>query len=495
MKAEELFDAMSGIDEKVLDRSEKNLRKGGKSPRGKKSKFRLFAGIAAGVAAAVVVAAVILRPILLNKPVYAKFALAEAEYPKMVESPLGDSGVYTGGDADDMDEWLDSLRKRHQKLTEYGSEKALAGVNAWVEKSLPVLLKGGPGENKVYSPINIYLALGMLGETAGGNTRAQILELLGAGDAADLRARADALWTASYIDDGVTKSLPAASLWLRNDTSYNAALLQNLAKYYHASSFHGKMGDAAYSKAFREWIDKQTDNLLKNSTKDMELDPQTVMALVTTLCYRARWTNLFEEENTKDAVFHAASGDVTKKFMHETVYNGTYFYGERFGAVIKGVSNPETSADMLFILPDEGVSPQELLSDPEVIDFITGRKAVNYAERRVELAVPKFDVTSDCNLREALEKLGVTDAFAPDKADFSSLTKDGAGLYISDATHSARVQIDEEGVKAASLTTIVYAGAMPPPDETVEFVLDRPFLFVLRNDMGIPLFIGIVEMP
>ena len=89
----------------------------------------------------------------------------------------------------------------------------------------------------------------------------------------------------------------------------------------------------------------------------------------------------------------------------------------------------------------------------------------------------------------------MTDAFAPDKADFSNLTKDGAALYISNATHSARVQIDEEGVKAASLTTIVYAGAMPPPDETVEFVLDRPFIFVLRNDMGIPLFIGIVEMP
>ena len=273
---------------------------------------------------------------------------------------------------------------------------------------------------------------------------------------------------------------------------YNSIFQIGRSNWENGQGFRGYLDEFS---VFNYPLNADEINLLKNSTKDMELDPQTVMALVTTLCYRARWTNLFEEENTKDAVFHAASGDVTKKFMHETVYNGTYFYGERFGAVIKGVSNPETSADMLFILPDEGASPQELLSDPEVIDFITGRKVVNHVARRVELAVPKFDVTSDCNLREALEKLGVTDAFAPDKADFSSLTKDGAGLYISDATHSARVQIDEEGVKAASLTTIVYAGAMPPPDETVEFVLDRPFLFVLQNDAGIPLFIGIVEMP
>ena len=38
------------------------------------------------------------------------------------------------------------------------------------------------------------------------------------------------------------------------------------------------------------------------------------------------------------------------------------------------------------------------------------------------------------------------------------------------------------------------AAAMPPEDE-VDFVLDRPFLFVLTNEDGLPLFAGIVEQP
>ena len=55
--------------------------------------------------------------------------------------------------------------------------------------------------------------------------------------------------------------------------------------------------------------------------------------------------------------------------------------------------------------------------------------------------------------------------------------------------------VDEEGCIAAAYTVMAAAGAAMPPDETVDFVLDRPFVFVITSDSGLPLFAGMVKKP
>ena len=55
--------------------------------------------------------------------------------------------------------------------------------------------------------------------------------------------------------------------------------------------------------------------------------------------------------------------------------------------------------------------------------------------------------------------------------------------------------IDEEGVTAAAYTVMAAAGSSAPPEDEVDFVLDRPFLFVLASDDGLPLFAGTVAQP
>ena len=52
------------------------------------------------------------------------------------------------------------------------------------------------------------------------------------------------------------------------------------------------------------------------------------------------------------------------------------------------------------------------------------------------------------------------------------------------------VAIDEEGVTAAAYTAMSASDAAMPPEDEVDFVLDRPFLFVLTNEDGLPLFAG-----
>ena len=55
--------------------------------------------------------------------------------------------------------------------------------------------------------------------------------------------------------------------------------------------------------------------------------------------------------------------------------------------------------------------------------------------------------------------------------------------------------VDEEGVAAAAYTVMPVEGATEPPEDEVDFVLDRPFLFCLTSADGLPLFAGTVANP
>ena len=145
------------------------------------------------------------------------------------------------------------------------------------------------------------------------------------------------------------------------------------------------------------------------------------------------------------------------------------------------------------MLPDEGVSVDDLLSDPEAIRVLTDEDgdSLEWLSRLIRLSVPKYDISGATNLIETLQNLGIRNAFMPG-ADFSSLLKDSA--YINYANHAARVKVDEEGVEGAAYTFMVESKGLPV-DKEITFTLDRPFLFCVQSQDGLPLFIGVVEKP
>ena len=50
---------------------------------------------------------------------------------------------------------------------------------------------------------------------------------------------------------------------------------------------------------------------------------------------------------------------------------------------------------------------------------------------------------------------------------------------FTSVTHTCRVSIDEEGCEAASVMIAPVSGASAPPEEELDFRLDRPFLFMV----------------
>ena len=91
-------------------------------------------------------------------------------------------------------------------------------------------------------------------------------------------------------------------------------------------------------------------------------------------------------------------------------------------------------------------------------------------------------------------------ALDPAAADFSPMVKQSASspgipVWVEKASHAARVMVDEEGCVAAAYTVIGASGGSAAPSETVDFTLDRPFLFAIVAPDTLPLFVGIVNNP
>ncbi|MBQ8600388.1 MAG: hypothetical protein IJ407_03280 [Clostridia bacterium] len=411
-------------------------------------------------------------------------ALAEAVYPD--SAPFPDESKYNleNGEWDQVNEaWYQEWQTRRKQAEQAGD------ISAFTQWTIQEFLKTD-GNNSVYSPLNVYLALAMLAETTAGNSRAQILSLLGVESIELLREKVTNLWESTYRNDGAITTVLGNSVWLNEGISYNQETVDTLAEQYYASSYAGDPGDERYEELLKEWLNRQTNGLLEEQTGQIKWNPEMVLTLASTVYFQGKWAAKFQESNTAQDTFYGLSEEQICDFMNQRVLSN-YYWGDQFSAVYKPF---DQGGGMWLILPDEGVELSALLTDEQVLQMTMDSGYKNTKNLFVNLSMPKFDVASDQQLIDGLKKLGVTDVFDASVSDFSSLCTD-VPMRVTGALHTARVLVDEEGCEAAAFTVMTADGSTEPPDDEVDLTLDRPFLFMITSEHGIPLFAGTVYHP
>lgn len=364
-------------------------------------------------------------------------------------------------------------------------------LSGFFTNSISQVLSGSGGENAAYSPVNLYLGLAAVAELTGGDE--QILQVLQVKDLETLRKMSTTLWNVSYHDSG-DQCLLASSVWLDNDLRYSQAVMDNLAQHHYTSVYQGNFGSSRTNRDIANWLNKQTGNLLKDSARGIDLDPQTVFALYATIYYQAKWSDEFSAAENTQEPFHAPDGDVTCTYMNKEKISGYYFWGEDFGAVKLYLKD---GSSMWLILPDEGKTVDDVLASGEYTGMFLGDTVwENCKDMFINLSLPKFDIRANGDLKEDLQALGITDVFDREKADFSAAMPDFNGpVWLDSVNQATRVAIDEKGVTAASYIEFPGAGAAAPPEDIIDFVLDRPFIFLVTNYLSVPLFAGVVNEP
>lgn len=456
MTGNEILDAMEHIDPDLIEKAETATAK-------KRRKPYWIAAVAAALALAIGIG------MLMNPLMIGVHAVSTAKYPK-----------YTGNYNQEMQAYADSL-------------------SDFFHQSMLQTLGGNEGENMAYSPINLYMALCVAAELTGGDE--QILSLLGAASLEQLRSQANQVWNATYFDEG-NQTLLANALWLDEGLDYNQKVMNTLSKNYYTSVYSGDLGSDAVNRAIQSWLNEQTGGLLKQESSKVSLGQEIVMALYSTVYYQAQWGHshskqpFSKDQNTVD-VFHGLNGDLQCTFMHKEKINTYYHWGEDFGAVYLPLRD---GSRMWFFLPDEGKTVDDVLESGEYAHFLffqvypedmqSHRKYM-----KVNLSLPKFDIRSSGDLKEDLQSMGITNIFDPKNSGLSHAVTGDLDVWFTAVNQATRVAIDEEGVTAASYIEMPAAGAPAPPEEIIDFILDRPFLFVITNRYNLPLFAGVVNNP
>lgn len=426
-----------------------------------------------------------------KEPEKMSYTLAEPVYPEFPKQPqMPAEGPVGGWEAyqEAYDKYMDALTALRGENSNV-SEGEHAALTAFAARSTPLALAGREGENAIYSPLSLWSALAMLARCAGGDSRQQVLDALGADSVEQLQEQVSHIWQTLYTDDGLSALILANSVWLNSalEGAYVRDTLDALAEAYYAGAYAVPMGEPEADRAVTDWVSKQTNGLIGGDQSAVRTKAETLALLVSSLYYKAAWVSEFNADQTETDTFTDAAGNETRvDFMHKTK-DDDFIRRDGYQAARLATRLGE----MVFVLPDEGVSPEALLQKE---DFLSRLEfygdAATWGE--VRWSVPKFDVSSDLDLKGALASMGITDLLVPEKADMSALTDLDA--FLSDAKQMARVKVDEEGVEAAAVTILdINTCALPlPPEEVCIMDLDRPFLFVIRTQ-DVPLFIGVVN--
>lgn len=281
------------------------------------------------------------------------------------------------------------------------------------------------------------------------------------------------------------------ALWGQKDYEFQQAFLDVLARNYGAGlRLVDFIQDAeAARQAINGWVSDQTEGRIEDLIPEGALDTLTRLVLTNAIYFNAAWAEPFEEDQTEEAPFRLLDGTTVEvPMMHQTT-PFDYAAGEGYQAVALPYDGHELS--MVILLPDTGAFTEfEQSLDRDTLTTILGQ----LERQRLILSMPRFETQSKFSLTDALTSLGMPVAFS-EEADFSGMTGN-RDLMITDVFHQAFVSVDEEGTEAAAATAVVVGLTSAMPGEPVEMTIDRPFIFLIRdNQTGAILFVGRILNP
>jgi serpin B len=357
-------------------------------------------------------------------------------------------------------------------------------------------LRERPG-NLFFSPYSLSTALAMSYAGARGETAAQMARVMhfdrpGEG----LHEAFDALGQALNADaTGRGYRLSVANrLWGQSGFHILPEFLALTRQRYGAElalvDFARQPEQAR--QQINEWVEGRTQGKITDLIPSGLFQPTTRLVLTNAVYFKGDWSRPFDKSATREEPFHISAGrEVRVPLMHR-LDRLDYFEGD--GLKVVGLPYGKGDLSMFVLLPDAADGLAELegrLSAENLAKWLGGVRS-----RRVDVALPRFKLTSQFSLASALKSLGMDLAFDAQKADFSGVATQEQ-LYIAAVVHKAFVAVDEEGTEAAAATGVVAgARAAAVPQKPAVFRADHPFVFLIRdNRTGSLLFLGRVTDP
>ena len=342
-------------------------------------------------------------------------------------------------------------------------------------------------DSRVISPLSVTYLMGMLANGADGQTRNDILKTLGWEGV----SVTDINTLSKLIMEKAGKSDPATTLSIANYIAVNKRyklkkdFADTVSENYKAGIESLDFTSASTKGHINAWCDKQTHGMIPKIIDNVE--PSAVSYLMNAIYFNSTWTEKFEKKLTKEERFQGYTRDIKKVLMMHNNEKYMYTSNDSYAAVCLPYGNG--TYEMTVLLPNTDKSIREVLDDMDVQQLDEIRRSMS--ECIVDLKLPRFTTELSLPLNEIISKLGASSIFNPAQADFSNFAK--GDLYISKMLQKAKIEVSEEGTKAAAVTAAVMAMSSLSHQEPrrVQFHANRPFVYFIRErNTGAIFFMG-----
>ncbi|XP_049775722.1 leukocyte elastase inhibitor-like isoform X6 [Schistocerca cancellata] len=342
------------------------------------------------------------------------------------------------------------------------------------------ILAAEPG-NLFFSPISIQVILALTFLGAKGNTAKQI--------ARGLRLPEDT----TVVEDGVGAIMNrlqdnndvlldiANRIFLKAGYGIKDGFNQSATRFKAGIEEVDFLQEPQARKTINDWVEKKTNNKIKDIIPPGILNDLTRMVLVNAIYFKGDWLKKFEEDRTLPLPFHSAVGqskNVDMMFLEEE-----FKYTEINDLNCQALLLPYKGErlNMMILLPREVNGLASL--EAKLADFSLQDTVNNMYRTNVYVYLPKFKMEYSKELTGPLTGLGMIDMFDDFASNFSGIT-DEERLKVDKVLHKAFVEVNEKGTEAAAATAVIVgypASAVFAPPRPIVFKADHPFLFLILD--------------
>ena len=347
-----------------------------------------------------------------------------------------------------------------------------------------------PGKNEMLSPMSILAALTMTENGARGDTLSQMEQVISNGVSVTQHGQELSAYMKNLPDTENAHLGIANSIWFKKSDTLHIEddFLTKNTDLFHAEIYEAPFDDTTL-KDINTWVSQKTEKMIPQILDKIE--DHSVMYLINAVAFDAKWQSPYEKEEVESGTFTSENGtQQTVDMMYST--EGYYLEDDSTTGFIRPY---EDGYSFMALLPKEGISIEDYIS------HLSAEKLIGLVENvstdyDVDAAIPKFKSEYSIELKDALQNMGMTDAFDEEQADFRGIgTSDNGNIYINMVLHKTYIEVDEQGTKAGASTVVgmaEMAALYEPEIKTVH--LDRPFVYaIIDTETQMPIFLGVTE--
>ncbi|KPP58277.1 hypothetical protein Z043_123913, partial [Scleropages formosus] len=273
-------------------------------------------------------------------------------------------------------------------------------------------------KNVLFSPLSVSLALAALSLGAKGETHRQLFSGLSFNETEITVEEVNEAFHQILLDlsQKTDVDLSVGSALFMNDTFQpQPEFLESMKRYYHSEAFTADFTKTTgTTDLINKYVNDKTDGKINKLIQN--LDPNTVMYLISYMYFKGKWEIPFDPEDTQESFFHVNKTHKVPVQMMKNSGSFLVYHDKKESTHVLQLYYNE-SVSMMLILPEHGLKALEKVLSGDLLS--KWRRSLK--KKECDVYIPKFSIEASYDLKDILTGMGITDIFSAG-ADFTGIS-------------------------------------------------------------------------